>query len=129
MFGLSYFKQQLFHRLPYTSWFNVLILIKICFQEPKHSTPVVVASGDATDLFSQMDILTLVTKVDGVETSHPMDIIQAVCSVLCLYWVYDIAYSKKLKKTLTFLASHVCKLEGAKANVAMQRRLNMLYSL
>jgi hypothetical protein len=90
---------------------------------------VVVASGDAADLFSQINRLTLVTKVDGVETSHPVDIMQAICSVVCLYWVYDIAYSKKLNKTLTFLTCHVCRLEDAKSNVAMQRRLNMLYSL
>jgi hypothetical protein len=68
-----------------------LIQNELCFQEPKHSTPIVVACGDAADLFSQVNILTLATKVDGVETSHPLDITQALCGVVCLYWVHDIA--------------------------------------
>lgn len=71
----------------------------------------------------------LETAADNIVISRPKDVFQALCSILCLYWVYDIAYSKQLSKTLGFLGSHVCKLEPGKASVAVQRRLNLLYSL
>jgi len=52
-----------------------------------------------------------------------------LCSVLAMYWVFDIAYNPRLRKTLDFVANHVCKLEASKPSVAVQCPLNVLYSL
>jgi hypothetical protein len=91
------------------------------------ATPTVVASGNAQELFERS--IQLTTKTDNVVTSRPTNVFEAIFSVFCLYWVYNIKFNKHLSKTLNFLNSYVLKLEPAKTTVAMQRRLNMLFSL
>jgi hypothetical protein len=80
-------------------------------------------------LFDQSTEASLATNADNTEISHPTDITQGIASVFALYWVYNIAYSWRLMKTLSFIDCRVCKLEKSKATVAMQRQLIILYSL
>ena len=96
-------------------------------KEPKCTTPTVVATGNGQELFERS--IQLTTQTDDVITSRPTNVFDAICSAFCLYWVYDIKYNKHLIQTLTFLGSHVLKLETGKTTVSMQRRLNMLFSL
>ena len=85
------------------------------------------AHGDSLAVLFH-DVL-LDTMADGTIVTHPKNIMEGLCSIIALHWVFDIAYSERIKKTFTFLASFVCKLEEYKASVAAQRRLNLLYSL
>jgi len=75
------------------------------------------------------DNVQLETVADGVSVRQPNDLFSALCSVLAMYWVFDIAHNPHLRKTLDFVANHVCKLEASKPSMAVQRRLNVLYSL
>jgi hypothetical protein len=86
-----------------------------------------VAHGDSLAVLFH-DVL-LDTMADGTIVTHPKNIMEVLCSIIALHWVFDIAYSERIEKTFTFLASFVCKLEEYKASVAAQRRLNLLYSL
>ena len=87
------------------------------------------ARGTQDNIFGAPDTIVFELVADGMVVSHPKDAFEGLCSVIALYWVFDIAYNKHMNKCISFLASHVCKLEVCKANVAIQRRLNILYSL
>jgi hypothetical protein len=97
-------------------------------QDPKRLTPTVALRGVAFDMFNA-DNIQIETVLDCFVVSRPRDLFRAFCSVIALYWVFDIAYADKLQKTLIFLASNVCKLESFKPSAVIQRRLNILYSL
>lgn len=101
----------------------------LLFKDPKRLTPTVVVRGATVDDVFDADTIQVETVTDGVVVSQPKDVFHALSSVLAMYWVFDIAYADRLRKTLVFLASHVCKLESVKPNVAIQRRLNVLYAL
>ena len=98
-------------------------------QEPKRLTPTLVARGAADNIFGDPDTIVFEVVADGVVISRPKDIFQGLCKAFALYWVFDIPYNKHINRCISFLASHVCKLEVCKANVAIQRRLNIIYSL
>lgn len=122
---LAYTCENVYPKLPlplHQCLFNFHVL-----KEPGNSAPTVVATGNREELFEAN--IQLVTQTDMVVTSRPTNIFDALCSVFCLYWVYDISYNQHLSKTLKFLGCHVLKIESAKTSVAMQRRLNVLYSL
>ena len=84
------------------------------------------ARGATDNIFGDPDTIVLEVVADGVVVSRPKD---SICSVFALYWVFDIAYNKHVNKCISFLASQVCKLEVCKANVTIQRRLNLLYCI
>ena len=99
----------------------------LCFKDPKLPSPTVVVRAEGIDsIFAADNISTI---LDGVTVSQPRDLFQAFCSVIAMYWVFDVAYARRLRKTFSFLSSYICKLEACKMNTAMQRRLNVLYSL
>jgi len=100
-----------------------------CFlQEPRRPTPSVVAHCSAAEMVFDADNVELETLADGVSVSRPKDVFSALSSVLAMHWVFDIAYGPRLRKCLEFVTNYVCKLEPSKPSVAVQRRLNMLYS-
>ena len=100
----------------------------VFLQEPRRPTPSVVARCSAAEMVFDEDNVELETLADGVSVSRPKDVFSALSSVLAIHWVFDIAYGPRLRKSLEFVANYVCKLEPSKPNVAVQRRLNMLYS-
>jgi len=101
----------------------------IIYADPKRPTPSVTAQCALPDMIFDEDNVQLETIADGVSVSQPKDLFTALCSVLAMYWVFNIAYNPRLRKTLDFIANHVCKLESSKPSVAVQHRLNVLYSL
>ena len=114
---------------PYALQYILLILFcSISQQEPTKLTPTLVTRGDSLDILFHEDVV-LETMADSTVVTHPKNILEGLCSVIALHWVFDIAYCNKIMKTLTFLANFVCKLEDYRASVAVQRRLNLLYSL
>jgi len=87
-----------------------------------------VARGATDNIFGDPDTIVFEVVADGVVVSRPKDIFQGLCSVFALYWDFDIAYNKHISKCISFLAGQVCNLEVCKANVAVQRRLDILNS-
>ena len=98
-------------------------------QEPHKLTPTVVVRAESIDSLFIGENLDIATMADGVVISRPKNVFEALCSTVALYWVFDIAYAERQRKTLAFIAGHVCKLETVRASVAIQRRLNILYAL
>ena len=105
----------------------VSLLCALCFKDPKLPSPTVVVRAEGMDSIFIADNIS--TILDGVTVSQPRDLFQAFCSMLAMYWVFDVAYARRLRKPLIFVSSYICKLESCKVNAAMQRRLNVLYSL
>ena len=98
-------------------------------QEPGLTPSVVATAEELADIFSGDSHVQLKTSADAVKISQPTNLFDGICSVMAVFWVFDIAFPCKMKKTMGFLADHVCKLEKHKPTAAMQRRLNILYSL
>ena len=97
----------------------------MCFQEPKARTLMLMVHGD--NLFDIQQI-TLKTMLDGQEVTTPPDYLNAVATLICMYWVFDVVFAKDLRKTLHFLSAHVCKLEPYKPTQPLLKVTNFLYS-
>ncbi len=87
--------------------------------------PTIVFEGDEKQMFNLRDI-EIATQLDGTRTPSCANYILAVSNVIALYWTFDIAFNKKLLKTLSFLAGYVCGLQEFKCTPALQKVLNML---
>jgi len=85
-----------------------------------------IRSADIDTLFVRGEA-TITTYVDRIPVATCQDIGQGGLAVMALYWVFDVAYPKELKKTLEFLAGHVCQLNKHKPTSAVQQILNKLY--
>lgn len=98
-----------------------------CVQDTGVLTPSLeVEVEEISDLFN-LDEVEIFTALDKKRVTHPGDFLTAVSSLVCFYWVFDVAFPKQLKKTLSFLAGHVCRLMPFKAVPAVQKVLNYLY--
>jgi len=90
-------------------------------------TPVIMVEVSNIDgIFAPSDTV-ISTQLDNTKVAHCDDLCQATIAVLALYWVFDIAFPNELKKTLPFLAGHVCGLVPYKPTAASQKVLNRLY--
>ena len=78
------------------------------------------------DLFN-LDQAEIATLLDRKHVSHPADFLTAVASAVSFYWVFDVAFPKQLKRTVEFLAGHVCRLMPFKAAAAVQKVINHIY--
>ena len=71
-------------------------------------TPSVEVQVESVDELFSLDEVSIVTMLDKKRVSHPADFLTAVSSSVCFYWMFDVAFSKHLNKTLSFLAGHIC---------------------
>ena len=78
------------------------------------------------ELFN-LDEVSIHTTLDKKRVTHPADFLTAVASVVCFYWVFDVAFPKQLSKTIGFLAGHVCRLMPFRVVPSVQKTLNHIY--
>ena len=90
-------------------------------------TPSLEIKVNSVDQLFNLDDVEIFTCLDKNHVTQPGDFLTAVASILCFYWVFDVAFPKQLSKTIAFLAGHVCRLMPFKAPPALQKVLNHIY--
>jgi len=98
-----------------------------CVQDTGTLTPSVEVQVESVDNLFDLDKVDIHTMLDKKHVTHRADYLTAVSSLICFYWVFDVAFPDRLKKTISFLAGHVCRLMPFKAVPAMQKVLNHIY--
>ncbi|XP_065639999.1 uncharacterized protein LOC136071704 isoform X1 [Hydra vulgaris] len=95
-------------------------------KNPQVSTPsITIRCAGETNIFS-VDDAEINVMLDGIVIVKSKTVSSAVTSLVAAYWVYEIAFDTKLKKTLDFVASHVCGVNNYIATPFSQRILNKL---
>ena len=97
-------------------------------QDTSVLTPSIQVQVEPVNELFNLDQVDIVTTLDKKRVTHPADFMTAVASIVAFYWVFDVAFPKQLKKTISFLAGHVCRLMPFKAVAAVQKVLNCVYS-
>jgi hypothetical protein len=97
------------------------------FKEASSLTPIIEVDCDNTDAVFVQGEATIRTRVDKVIIAPCDDFVQALVAILGIYWCFDVAFPKQLKKTLEFLAGHICDLVAYKPVACVQKVLNKLY--
>lgn len=90
-------------------------------------TPSLEVQVDSLNDIFNLDEVEIYSVLDKKRVTHPADFLSAIASVICFYWVFDVAFPKQLSKTIAFLAGHVCRLMPFKAVPALQKVLNHIY--
>jgi len=98
-----------------------------CVQDTGILTPSMDIQVESVDNLFDLDEVDIHTTLDKKRVTHPADYLTAVSSLISFYWVFDVAFPDRLKKTIAFLAGHVCRLMPFKAVPAMQKVLNHIY--
>ena len=109
------------------SKFNTCACVMQSVQDTSVLTPSVQVEVDTVDQLFDLDSVNISTMLDKQHVTHPADYLTAVASIVCFYWVFDVAFPKQLHKTITFLAGHVCRLIPFKTVTALQKVLNHIY--
>lgn len=91
-------------------------------------TPSLEVQVESVDQLFNLDEVNLSSTLDKKRVTHPADFLTAVASMICFYWVFDVAFPKQLTRTISFLGGHVCRLMPFKAVAAVQKVLNHIYS-
>ena len=99
----------------------------LMFKEASSLTPIIEVDCDNTDAVFVQGEATIRTRVDKVIIASCDDFVQALIAILGIYWCFDVAFPKQLKKTLEFLAGHICDLVAYKPVACVQKVLNKLY--
>jgi len=90
-------------------------------------TPAIEIQVSSIDQLFNLDDVEICTSLDKKPVTHPGDFLTAVASILCFYWVFDVAFLKQLNRTVSFLGGHICRLMPFKALPAVQKVLNHIY--
>jgi len=64
---------------------------------------------DSVNNLFDLDEVDIHTTLDKKRVTHPADYLTAVSSLISFYWVFDVAFPDRLKKTISFLTGNVCK--------------------
>jgi hypothetical protein len=96
-------------------------------QDIRVVTPSMVVKCQSPELLFDLESVDIQTVLDKERITRPSDYITAMATVLAMYWVFDVEYPKELRRTLSFLAGHVCQLEPFKATPLTQKTINVLY--
>jgi hypothetical protein len=118
----------------------VLLLLPHVFKEPLSSWFIVTKEPDILmpllfielvseneDIF-RLDYVKLATFLDKKPVTAPTDYLAAITTLLSMYWVFDVEFPKCLKKTITFLAGHVCQLVRFKVTPPLLKVTNFVHS-
>jgi len=88
-------------------------------------TPTIEIQVSSVDQLFNLDDVEICTSLDKKKhVTHPGDFLTAVVSILCFYWVFDVAFPKQLNRTVSFLGCNICHLMPFKALPAVQKVLN-----
>jgi hypothetical protein len=101
-------------------------MVNVCLQPTVCLTPMMEISTDDVDELFALGRTTIVTKVDNTDVAACEDISEAVMASVALYWVFNVAFPKELKKTLSFIAGHICHLDPYKPSSCVQKILNKI---
>ena len=61
-------------------------------QEPRLTPSVVATAEELADIFSGDSHVQLKTSADVVKISQPTNLFDGICSVMAVFWVFDIAF-------------------------------------
>ena len=81
-----------------------------CVQDTGILTPSMEVKVESVDNLFDLDEVDIHTTLDKKHVTHRADYQTAVSSLICFYWVFEVAFPDWLKKTISFLAGHVCKM-------------------
>jgi len=96
-------------------------------QDTSVLTPSMEVQVEAVSELFNLDEVSIHTTLDKQHVTNPADFLTAVASVICFYWVFDVAFPKQLSKTIGFLAGHICRLMPFKVVPSVQKVLNHIY--
>jgi len=99
----------------------------LLFKEASSLTPIMKVVCDNTDAVFVQGEAIIKTKVDKVIIASWDDFVQALIAILGIYWCFDVAFPKQIRKTMEFLAGHICDLVAYKPVACVQKVLNKLY--